>query len=111
MPRFPVENRNLGAGRAPLLVNLPAAYSTTWFLSQLWGSFIFDFERGYSFGCISKIFRPVLATACFLPLLAVRRRRHRARTLFDRHSTNARSCLPHGLSRCAANRRWWVFNL
>lgn len=74
MPQFPVENPNLGAGRAPLLLNLPVAYYTTWFRPQLWGFFIFDFERGFSFGWMAKIFGPVLATAWFLRQLAVRSR-------------------------------------
>ena len=218
MPRFPVENPNLGPGRAPLLLNLPVAYYTTWFRPQLWGFFVFDFERGFSFCWMTKIFGLVLATAWFLRQLGLRslglalfggtwsflamqwwlssptmlpemfaawaictgctiqfftqksgwrlaiaftafvycgvnfvlcfyppaqipllylmgartptvwrilqresrnssgrlgcsRRRHRARALFDRHSTNPRPCLPHRLSRRAARYRWRVLNL
>ena len=61
IPRFPIENPNLGAGRAPLLLNLPVAYYTTWFRPQLWGFFILDFERGFSFCWMAKIFAVVLA--------------------------------------------------
>src|SRR5437016_2425492 len=72
MPRFPTENPNLGAGRAPLLLNLPVSYYTTWFRPQLWGFFIFDFERGFSFCWFAKIFALVLAPAWFLRQLGVR---------------------------------------
>ena len=72
MPRFPVENPNLGPGRAPLLLNLPVAYYTTWFRPQLWGFFVFDFERGFSFCWMTKIFGLVLATAWFLRQLVLR---------------------------------------
>ncbi len=74
IPRFPIENPNLGAGRAPLLLNLPVAYYTTWFRPQLWGFFILDFERGFSFCWFAKIFGLLLATAWFLRQLGVRSR-------------------------------------
>src|SRR2546421_2698995 len=71
-PRFPLENPNLGPGHAPLLLNLPVAYYTTWFRPQLWGFFIFDFERGFSFCWMAKIFGLVLAAAWFLRQLGLR---------------------------------------
>jgi hypothetical protein len=74
IPRFPVENPNLGPGRAPLLLNLPVAYYTTWFRPQLWGFFILDFERGFSFCWLAKIFGLVLAPAWLLRQLGVQSR-------------------------------------
>jgi hypothetical protein len=74
IPRFPLENPNLGPGRATLLLNLPVAYYTTWFRPQLWGFFIFDFERGFSFCWLLKIFALVLAPAWLLRQLGVRSR-------------------------------------
>ena len=74
IPRFPVENPNLGPGRAPLLLNLPVAYYTTWFRPQLWGFFILDFERGFSFCWWTKVFGLVLAAAWFLRQLGVHNR-------------------------------------
>src|SRR5229473_1126983 len=72
IPPFPIENPNLGPGRAPLLLNLPVAYYTTWFRPQLWGFFILDFERGFSFCWMAKIFALVLAPAWFLRQLGLR---------------------------------------
>src|SRR2546430_6679974 len=71
-PPFPIENPSLGAACAPLLVSIPVAYYTTLFRPQLWGFFIFDFERGFSFCWMAKIFGVVLATAWFLRQLSVR---------------------------------------
>ena len=62
VPPFPIENPNLGAGRAPLIMNLPVAYYTTFFRPQLWGFFLFDFERGFSFYWCCKVFGLLLAT-------------------------------------------------
>lgn len=45
-PPFPIENLNLGWGRAPLLMSIPVAYYTTLFRPQLWGFFLFDFALG-----------------------------------------------------------------
>src|SRR5260370_38629919 len=74
IPRFPIENPNLGAGRAPLLLNLPVAYYTTWFRPQLWGFFILDFERGFSFCWFAKILGLLVAPAWFLQQVGVRSR-------------------------------------
>ena len=65
-PPFPVENSNLGSGRAPLLMNVPVAYYTTFFRPQLWGFFLFDFERGFSFYWCSKVFGLLLAVGWWL---------------------------------------------
>ncbi|MEP7015577.1 MAG: hypothetical protein ABI925_09065 [Verrucomicrobiota bacterium] len=73
-PAFPIENFSLGGGRAPLLLNLPVAYYTTLFRPQLWGFFLFDFERGFSFAWCAKIFGLLLATGWFLQQLGVRSR-------------------------------------
>lgn len=72
IPPFAVENPNLGPGRAPLLFNLPVAYYTSWFRPQLWGFFILDFERGFSFCWFAKIFAVLLAPAWLLRQLGVR---------------------------------------
>lgn len=73
-PRFPVENPNLGPGRATLLLNLPVAYYTTWFRPQLWGFFVLDFERGFSFCWFAKIFGLLLGPTWLLRQLGVRSR-------------------------------------
>jgi hypothetical protein len=74
MPPFPVENPSLGAGRAPLLMNLPIAYYVTFFRPQFWGFFLFDFERGYSFYWCCKVFGLLLAFGWFLGQLGLRSR-------------------------------------
>src|SRR5262249_7710544 len=73
-PRFPVENPNLGPGYAPMLLNLPVAYYTTWFRPHLFGFFILDFERGFSFCWLLKIVGIVLAPAWLLRQLGLQSR-------------------------------------
>lgn len=73
-PPFPIENSSLGAGRAPLLLNVPVAYYTTFFRPQFWGFFLFDFERGYSFYWCCKVFGLLIASAWFLRQLGLRNR-------------------------------------
>jgi len=73
-PPFPIENSNLGAGRAPLLMNVPVAYYTTFFRPQLWGFFLFDFERGFSFYWCTKVFGLLLAVGWCLRQMGVHSR-------------------------------------
>src|ERR1700736_2032873 len=70
-PPFPVRNPSLGAGCAPMLMNLPVAYYTTFFRPQLWGFFIFDFERGFSFCWWCKVFGLLLASAWLLRQIGI----------------------------------------
>ena len=72
VPAFPIENPNLGAGRAPLLMSVPVAYYTTVFRPQLWGFFLFDFERGFSFYWCCKVFGLLLATGWWLRTIGLR---------------------------------------
>ena len=72
VPAFPIENPNLGAGRAPLLMSVPVAYYTTVFRPQLWGFFLFDFERGFSFYWCCKVFGLLLATGWWLRTMGLR---------------------------------------
>ena len=55
-----------------MLLNLPIAYYTTWFRPQLWGFFMLDFERGFSFCWFAKVFGLILAVAWLLQQLRVR---------------------------------------
>ncbi|MBV9007781.1 MAG: hypothetical protein JO354_01260 [Verrucomicrobia bacterium] len=71
-PRFPAQNSNVGAGKAPLLLNLPVAYYTTFFRPQLWGFFLWRFERGFSALWACKIFGLLFASAWFLRRIGVR---------------------------------------
>jgi hypothetical protein len=73
-PPFPIENPNLGAGRAPLIMNMPVRYYTTLFRPQFWGFFIFDFERGFSFYWCCKVFGLLLATGWLFQQMGVRSR-------------------------------------
>lgn len=74
VPAFPIENPNLGAGRAPLIMNVPVAYYTTLFRPQFWGFFLFDFERGFSFYWCCKVFGLLLATGWWLRMMGLRSR-------------------------------------
>jgi hypothetical protein len=71
-PAFPIENSSLGAGRAPLLMSVPVAYYTTLFRPQLWGFFLFDFERGFSFYWCCKVFGLLLASAWLLRQIGIK---------------------------------------
>ena len=71
-PPFPIENLSIGGGRTPLIMNLPVAYYTTFFRPQLWGFFIFDFERGFSFCWCCKIFGLFIGFVWLLQRLRVR---------------------------------------
>jgi hypothetical protein len=73
-PRFPIENPDLGAGRAPLLMSVPAAYYTTLFRPQLWGFFLLDLERGFSWYWCAKVFGLLVAVAWMLRQLGIRSR-------------------------------------
>ena len=71
-PPFPIKNESLGGGLSPLLMNMPVAYYTTLFRPQLWGFFIFDFERAFSFYWCCKVFGLVLAMAWLLRQLGIK---------------------------------------
>jgi hypothetical protein len=73
-PRFPIENPSLGAARAPLLMSIPVSYYTTLFRPQLWGFFVFDFERGFSFYWYAKIFGLLIAVGWMLREIGMRSR-------------------------------------
>jgi hypothetical protein len=73
-PRFPIENPNLGYGRTPLLMSVPVAYYTTFFRPQLWGFFLFEFERGFSFYWCTKVFGLLLASAWLFRQIGIRSR-------------------------------------
>ena len=70
--RFPIENESLGAGRAPLLMSVPVAYYTTFFRPQLWGFFLLDFERGFSFYWCCKVFGLLLAAVWLLRQIGIK---------------------------------------
>jgi hypothetical protein len=73
-PSFPTANYSLGAGRSPLLLSLPVAYYTTVFRPQLWGFFLFDFERGFSFFWCTKQLALLLACAWMLRKIGIQSR-------------------------------------
>ncbi|HET9856570.1 MAG TPA: hypothetical protein VFP99_01940, partial [Chthoniobacterales bacterium] len=73
-PPFPIENSNLGAGRSPLLMNVPVAHYTTFFRPQFFGFFIFDFVRGFSFYWWAKFFGLLLAAGWGLRQIGIRSR-------------------------------------
>lgn len=64
VPPFPVENPALGAGRSPMLLNLPTRHYSTLFRPQLWGYFLFDIEHGFAWNWNVKVFG--LLAAMFL---------------------------------------------
>jgi hypothetical protein len=73
-PPYPIENSNLGYGRAPLLMSVPVAYYTTFFRPQLWGFFLFDLERGFSFYWCAKVFGLLLASVWLFRQVGIRSR-------------------------------------
>lgn len=73
-PPFPIENSDLGYGRAPLLMSVPVAYYTMLFRPQLWGFFVFDLERAFSFYWCAKVFGLLLAPIWLLRQIGIRDR-------------------------------------
>ena len=71
-PPFPIENPSLGAGRTPLIMSVPVAYYTTFFRPQLWGFFLFNFERGFSFYWCVKVFGLLFAIGWCLRQIGLR---------------------------------------
>ncbi len=71
-PPFPIENPNVGAAHSPLLMSLPVAYYTTFFRPQLFGFFLFNFERGFSFYWCCKVFGLLLGIGWCLRRIGVR---------------------------------------
>jgi hypothetical protein len=73
-PPFPIENSNLGAGRAPMIMNVPVAHYTTFFRPQFFGFFMFDFARGFSFYWCAKFLGLLVAAGWALRQIGVRSR-------------------------------------
>jgi hypothetical protein len=65
-PPFPLVNLSIGGGRSPMIVNLPIAYYTTLLRPQLWGFFLLDFERGFSWCWCCKVFGMFIGFAWLL---------------------------------------------
>lgn len=68
-PPFPVENPNIGAGKTPLLVNLPARHYAMFFRPQLYGFFLFGLETGYAWYWNVKLFGLFVSFFVLLRLL------------------------------------------
>jgi hypothetical protein len=66
---FPTTNLSIGSGKAPLLYNLPARDYTMFFRPQLWGFFLFNFERGYAWYWNVKVFGLLASFFLLLRLL------------------------------------------
>lgn len=71
-PPFPIENPSLGGGRAPLLMSIPVRHYSMIFRPQLWGFFVFDFERAFSFYWCCKVFGLLLALPWMLAQIGIR---------------------------------------
>lgn len=71
-PSFPVTNRNIGNGVAPLLTNVPARHWTMLFRPQMWGFFILDRERAFAFNWNFKWFAMLLGAFLFFRIIARR---------------------------------------
>lgn len=71
-PPFPVENSNIGAGKAPLLISLPARHYSMFFRPQLYGFFLFGLETGYAFYWSVKLFGLFVSFYLLLRLLVPR---------------------------------------
>jgi hypothetical protein len=69
-PSFPVSNRNIGNGVAPLLTNVPARHWTMLFRPQMWGFFFLDRERAFAFNWNFKWFALLLSGFLFLRIIA-----------------------------------------
>jgi len=69
-PPFPLTNRNVGNGAAPLLTNLPVAHWTMLFRPQMWGFFALSKERAFAFNWNFKWFGLLLGGFLFLRILA-----------------------------------------
>jgi len=66
---FPLENENLGAGKAPLVTNVPVRHITSVLRPQYWAFFLLDVERGFSFYWNFKVFGLLLNSFLLLMLL------------------------------------------
>ncbi len=69
---FPSENPSLGPGKTAFLYSLPVRHYTTVLRPQLWGFFLFSFERGYAWYWNAKIFGLLAATFVFFRMLTGR---------------------------------------
>ena len=65
---FTEENPAIGAGKAPLVYNLPVR-SFSVFHPQFWGFFVLDFDRGFSFYWNFKVFGLLIGFFLLLMLL------------------------------------------
>ncbi len=66
---FPITNPSLGAGKVPLIYNLPVRYYTGFFRPQFYGFFLFDLEHAYSWYWNCKVFGLLAATFLLLRVL------------------------------------------
>lgn len=65
---FPVTNPALGAGKIPLVMGLPANHVLSALKPALWGYYLLDVERGFSWHWNFKIFPFFIASFLFLML-------------------------------------------
>ncbi|MFA5095793.1 MAG: hypothetical protein WC478_00425 [Candidatus Omnitrophota bacterium] len=66
-PCFPAQNESIGAGKIPLLFNLPVKHFCAFFRPQYWGFFFLDLETAFSLYWNLKAF--ALFLGCFALLL------------------------------------------
>jgi hypothetical protein len=92
-PSFPLENPNLGAGKTPLLISLPARHYSMLFRPQLYGFFLFDLETAFAWFWNVKLFGLFIS---FFLLLRVLTRNNFSISLFGA----AWMCL-------SAYTQWW----
>ncbi|HMG04314.1 MAG TPA: hypothetical protein VK581_02560, partial [Chthoniobacterales bacterium] len=69
-PPFPVTNRNVGNGFAPLVTNLPAWHWSTVFRPQMWGFFFLSTESAFALNWNLKWFALLLSGFLFLRVMA-----------------------------------------
>jgi len=65
---FPVENPAIGAGRSPLVMNIPVKHFTAFFMPQHWGFHLLSFETGFSFLWNYRVFALLISTFLLLML-------------------------------------------
>ena len=65
---FPLVNQALGSGKIPFLMGLPTKHILSYMKPNLWGFYLFDTERGFSWYWNFKIFPFLLASFLILML-------------------------------------------
>ena len=68
-PSFPLTNRNVGDGLAPLLNNLPVHHWSMLFRPQMWGFLFFDLEHAFALNWNFKWFGLLLSGFLFFQVL------------------------------------------